>query len=62
MHAPKPAREVPYLTLLDPLDGTERRQLALYMRFAAETANRECTDYGTLFDTLNIATITGEWL
>lgn len=63
---PVHARDMTTVGLLDilaPLDSEERRQFALYMRFAAETANRECSDtHGTLFDALNMATITEVWL
>jgi hypothetical protein len=51
------------LDILAPLNAEERRQFALYMAFAAETANRECSDtHGTLLDINTLATITGVWL
>jgi hypothetical protein len=59
---PKPAKQISYSELLAPLDAAERRQFALYMRFAAETANREMSDVAALLDVNTLATITGAYL
>lgn len=59
----KPAVPVSYDTLLSPLTDAERRAFALHMRYAAQLANATygMSDWDTLFDTLNAATLTDKY-